>query len=95
MAFDFKDVRQFMDFRASESALGSQGVISSEQPNLEINIFHTSYTIIFHPFLFHFLYFLYRSARNKGNMNATGRGFEVKDVMQVMDFMVFVSALEN
>ena len=34
-----------------------------------------------------------RSAKNKGNMNATGTGFEVKDVRQVMDFKVFKSAL--
>ena len=43
-----------MDFRVYESALGSQGEISSEPPNFEINIFHIRYTIIFHPFLFHF-----------------------------------------
>ena len=43
-----------MDFTVSESALGSEGVISYELPNLEINIFHIRYTIIFHPSLFHF-----------------------------------------
>ena len=39
-----------------------------------------------------FLYFFYRSARNKGNMNATDTGFEVKDVRQVKDFKVLESA---
>ena len=46
-----------MDFRVFESALGSNGVIScllSRHYNLEINISHISYTIIFYPFLFHF-----------------------------------------
>ena len=67
MAFDFKDVRQFMDFRVSESALGSQGVISSEPPNLEINIFHTSYTIILRPFVCHF----YASCSNQAGIKET------------------------
>ena len=40
-----------------------------------------------------FLYFLSRSGRNKGNMNATGTCFELKDLEQVMDFKVFESAL--
>ena len=40
-----------------------------------------------------FLYFFYRSARNKANTNATGTGFEVKDVRQIKDFKVFESAL--
>ena len=28
--------------------------LSSGHPNLELNIFHITYTIIFYPFLFHF-----------------------------------------
>ena len=40
-----------------------------------------------------FLYFFYRSAKNKGNMNATDTAFELNDVRQVMDFRVFESAL--
>ena len=28
--------------------------LRSGHPNLEINVFHISYTIIFYPFLFHF-----------------------------------------
>ena len=38
-----------------------------------------------------FLFFLSKSARNEGKMNATGTSFEVKDVRQVMDFQVFES----
>ena len=55
-AFELKDVKQVMDLRVFESALGSQGVIPlfSGHPNLKINILHRSYTIIFYPFLFHF-----------------------------------------
>ena len=40
-----------------------------------------------------FPYFFSRSARNKGNMNASVTGFEVKNVRQVMDFNVFESPL--
>ena len=54
-----------------------------------MNIFHISYIITFHPFL----YFLFRSTRDKGNMNATGASFDLEDVSQFMDFKVFESAL--
>ena len=40
-----------------------------------------------------FLHFLSRSARNKGNKNATGTSSELKDVTQFMDFSVSESAL--
>ena len=44
---------QFMDFRVFESALGSQRRFPplSGHCNLETNIFHINYTIIFYPFL--------------------------------------------
>ena len=41
------------------------------------------------------LNFLSRSTKNKGNINATGTYFELKDVDQVMDFKVFESALRS
>ena len=40
-----------------------------------------------------FLYFLSRSARNKGRKNATDTDFELENVMQFMGFRVFESAL--
>ena len=40
-----------------------------------------------------FLYFLSRSARNKGNKNATGTGIELEDIRQFMHLRVFESAL--
>ena len=40
-----------------------------------------------------FLRFLFKSGSDKGNVNATGTGFEVKDVRKVMDFKGFESAL--
>ena len=44
---------QYMDFRVFESALGSQRRFPplSGHCNLETNIFHINYTIIFYPFL--------------------------------------------
>ena len=42
-----------------------------------------------------FLYFLSSSARNKGNKNVTGTGFQLKDVTKFMEFRVFESALGN
>ena len=47
--------------------------------NLQINVLRISYTIIFYTFLFHFYI-------SKGHKNATGMGFQLKNVRQVMDF---------
>ena len=52
-------------------------------------MFHTSYAII--PYSISFPYFLSRPARNKGNKDATGKGFQLKYVTQFMDFKVFES----
>ena len=41
-----------------------------------------------------FLYFLSRSARNKGNKKATGTGFEFENLTQLMDFRVLNPHLE-
>ena len=40
-----------------------------------------------------FLRFLFKSGRDKGNMNATGISFDLEDVKWFMDFKVFESAL--
>ena len=66
--------------------------LSSGHPNLEINIFHVS-DRIFLSISILFLYFLFKSARDKLNMNATGTSFDLEDVMQFMDFKEFESAL--
>ena len=68
---------QFMDFRVFESVLGSSGIISSNFWTLSFINKHIPYKLHYY-FLFistSFLYFLSRSARNKGNKNATGTGF--------------------
>ena len=40
-----------------------------------------------------FLFFLFKSGRDKGNMNATGASFDLEDVTRFMDFKLFESAL--
>ena len=70
--FEVKDVRQVMDFKIFESALGSLGVISSIfwTPLFRITkIFHVSYSITFYPFLFHF----YISCVNQPRIRETKR----------------------
>ena len=42
-----------------------------------------------------FLCFLFKSGRDKGNMNATGANFDLVDVTRFMDFKVFESALKS
>ena len=71
---------QFMDFRVFESALRNSGVISSTFWILSFINKHFPYQLHYY-FLFisiSFLYFLSRSARNKGNKNATGTGFNFR-----------------
>ena len=41
-----------------------------------------------------FLCFLFKSGRDKGNMNTTGTGFDLEDVTQFMEFKVFDLNLE-
>ena len=55
-------------------------------------MFHISHAII--PYSISFLYFLSRPARSRGNENATGKGFQLKDVTQFTDFKVFSLYLE-
>ena len=65
----------------------------SGPPTLERNIFQIRSIIILYQIHFHFYIFFSKSARNKGKMNTTVTGSEVKHVRQVMDFRVFESAL--
>ena len=42
-----------------------------------------------------FLCFLFKSGRDKGNMNATGGSFDLEDITRFMDFKIFEFALES
>ena len=66
----------------------------SGHPNLEINIFHISYAIIYYPFLFHF----YISCLDQAGIMETrtqlhGMDFQLQDVTKFMDSRVFESPL--
>ena len=52
------------------------------QTNLEINIFCIHYTIIFLFISISFVYFLFKSARDKRNMNATGASLDLEDLIE-------------
>ena len=73
--FELEDVTKFMDFRVFESALGSKG-----HPNLEIDIFHISYTSFVYPFLFPFCI----SCLDQPGIRETR--MQLENVTQFMDF---------
>ena len=90
-SFDLEDITQFMDFKVFESALGSSGVISSTFWTLYFKNKDIPYKLHYYflSIYISFLYFLSNSARNRANKNATGTGFDLKDVTQYLDFKVF------
>ena len=68
-SFQLQDITQLMDFRVLNMHVEVRELFSlrSGHPNLEINIFLISYTIIFHPFVCYF----YVSCSNQAGIRET------------------------